>query len=142
MMCSKPFNDTEIKQYRILSFVGGHDICVYSECKFDESIRKFRPGRLIGVIPYSGRMLNATILQSDEEPLCFEGMKLSIKSKPVYKDVDDIPGIEICDFCIVSNIYAAACKELGYDTSRLLTIGGSVVDENNNIIGVCFFNRN
>ena len=128
--------------YRILSFVGGHDIEVYENCCFDKETRKFKGGTHVATIPFSGRVLNAKIIQEDADDILSDGMILHTKTKPIYTDVDAIPGEDVCDYCIVSNLYVVACKELGIDTSRLLTIGGSVADDKGNVIGVCYFNRN
>ena len=131
--------DSSIK---ILSFVGGHDIEVYDDCCYDETVRKYRGGKHIGSIPYSGKMLSAYIVQDDAEPLSYNDIELPTKSKLLYAGVDEIPSKEVCDYCIVSNLYLSACKELGVDTSRLLTIGGTVVDDDNRVIGVNYFCRN
>ena len=43
---------------------------------------------------------------------------------------------------MVSAVYLTACKALGRDTSRLLTVGGTVVDESGKVIGAAWLNRN
>lgn len=126
----------------IKSFVGGHSLCIYADCVFDPSIRKYRGGRKIAEIPYSGRMLSAKIKQDTAPPVDFEGTLIPSKTPQLFEDVDPIPSEEECDLCIVSAMYVAACKSLGVDTSRLLTIGTPVVDEHNRVVGTCFLNRN
>lgn len=126
----------------IKSFVGGHPVCIYADCVFDPSIRKYRGGRKIAEIPYSGRMLSAVVSQSNAEPLDFNGVPVPSKTPQIFEDVDPIPSEEECDLCIVSAMYVAACKYLGKDTSRLLTIGAPVVDEHNRVVGTCFLNKN
>ena len=127
---------------KIKSFVGGHSIKVFSGCEFDPRYRKFTGGTQIGEIPFSGRMLNAKIAKQESSEVDFEGFTLTLNTPQEFEDVDPIPSADECDFCIVSAMYVAACKAVGADTSRLLTIGGTVVDENGSVIGACSFNRN
>lgn len=127
---------------KIKSFVGGHSLCIYTECVYDASIRKYRGGHKTAEIPYSGKMLSAKIKQNNAEPIIFEGSEIPTQTPQVFVNVDPIPPKEECDYCIVSAMYAAACKSLGIDTSRLLTIGIPVVDDDNRVIGCVGLNRN
>lgn len=126
----------------IKSFVGGHDINVYTDCVYDASIRKYRGGHVLTVIPYSGCMLSAKVEQKDAESVDYNGIGLQTKTPQIFTAVDPIPAKDECDYCIVSAMYVAACKSLGLDTSRLLTIGEPVADENGSVIGCINFNRN
>ena len=126
----------------IKSYVGGHSICIFAGCEYDPAIRKYRGGRQIAEIPYSGKMLNAHWQQSEAEPVLIDGAEIPTMSPHVFSDVDEIPGADECDYCVVSALYVAACKALGRPTDRLLTIGGTVVDETGRIIGCCSLNRN
>lgn len=126
----------------IKSFVGGHPLRIFTDCVYDESIRKYRGGRLVAEIPYSGRMLSAKTRQEDTEPISFNGILIPVKTPQIFEGVDPIPGTSECDYCIVSAMYVAACKSLGIDTSRLLTIGDPVVDKEGYVIGTMSLNRN
>lgn len=46
------------------------------------------------------------------------------------------------NFHIVSQLYLSAAKQSGWDTSKLLTIGGAVVDDAGRTIGASFLVRN
>ena len=123
-------------------FVGGHSLCIFADCEYDPSIRKYKGGNLIAEIPYSGRLLNAHWTQSEGEPVEVNDTMIPTMSPQVFTSVDDLPPTDECYYCIVSALYVAACKALGKDTSRLLTIGIPVVDENGRTIGCCSLNRN
>ena len=127
---------------RIKSFVGGHDIHVYAGCQFNSDIRKYTGGTIIATIPFSGKILNAEAKQEESELIEYGNTVLPVMSKTIFTRVDPIPDTEECDLCIVSNKYVSACRSLGIETSRLLTIGDSVVDEEGRIIGCINLNRN
>ncbi len=126
----------------VKSFVGGHSVMIFKDCVFDEKIRKYRGGTLVAEIPYSGRLLNAYFKQDDAEAIVYGEIEIPTKTPPIYTDVDELPDKSECDFCIVSALYVAACKELGKDTSRLLTIGSPVADDAGHVIGTTALNRN
>lgn len=126
----------------IKSYVGSHDINIYTGCQFDSKIRKYRGGKLVAVIPYSGHMLSAKLYPAETEIMYFENKKIIVKSPQRFVDVDPLPLDDNTDYYIVSALYVAACKSLGKDTTKLLTIGDTVVDENNNVIGCMNFNKN
>ncbi|MBQ5824162.1 MAG: hypothetical protein IIW48_05075 [Clostridia bacterium] len=127
---------------KIMSFVGGHDVKIYSGTVYDPSIRKRRGGEIIAVIPYSGRMLSAVVKQSPDTPIQYDGVLIPVNSPQIFTAVDPVPPEDECDFCVVSAMYVAACKALGLDTSRLLTIGEPVADEEGRVIGTASLNRN
>ena len=127
----------------IKSFVGGHSVRVYTGCTYDPQIRKYRGGKLLTEIPYAGRMLNAEIRQVPADPLPYAESSIPTMTAQQFVAVDPIPAQSECDYCIVSALYVAACKSLGMDTSRLLTISSTpVVDEEGRTIGTCALNRN
>lgn len=126
----------------IKSFVGGHDIQIFRDCTYNTRTRKYIGGTLVTVIPYSGKMLSASIKQIDVEPLEINGSKVPLKSPQIFIDIDPIPDKEDCDYCVVSAMYVAACKELGIETSRLLTIGSPVTDEEGKVVGCINLNKN
>ena len=127
---------------KILSYVGGHSINIYVDCVYDEKIRKCRGGKKIVEIPFSGKMLSAKVSQERAEDLEYQGVVIETMTPQIFVDVDPVPDESECDYCIVSAMYVAACKAHGYDTSRLLTIGMPVVDDDDRVIGCCGFNRN
>ena len=127
---------------KVLSFVGGHPVNVIASAVYDASIRKYRGGVKVMEIPYAGKMLSAKVSQTEAEPVVIDGISIPTMTPQVFADVDPIPSADECDFCIVSAMYVAACKSLGIDTSRLLTMGGTVVDDDGRVIGVIGFNRN
>ncbi len=115
---------------------------IYSDSVYDPSIRKHRGGKVAAVIPYSGRMLSAVIAQSPAEPLVYNGVLIPVNAPQVFIEADPIPTDDECDYCVVSAMYVAACKVLGIDTSRLLTIGEPVADDEGKVIGAVSLNRN
>lgn len=127
---------------KILSFVGGHDIAIYENCVFRPEVRKFGGGTVKCIIPYSGRMLNAKVSQEYAEPVILENVEIPTMTPQIFTDVDPVPDESECDFCIVSAMYVAACRSLGVDTSRLLTIGTPVVDESGRVVGITNLCRN
>ncbi|WP_286077372.1 hypothetical protein [Thomasclavelia cocleata] len=126
----------------IKSFVGGHSVMVIEGATFDPSIRKFRGGEVALEIPFSGRMLSAKAKQETAEPIVVGGVSIPTKTRQIWESVDPLPSTEECDLCIVSAMYVAACRDLGIDTSRLLTMDGTVVDDDGKIRGVTGFTRN
>ena len=127
----------------IRSYVGGHDIVVYNNTVYDKSIRKYRGGTPAVVIPYAGRMLSAVPKPAQEEQMEVNGVLIPIHKAIEWDHVDPLPNPEECDYALVSALYVTACKSLGIDTSRLLTIGGAVVDDTGRTtIGCVWLNRN
>lgn len=126
---------------RVKSFVGNHDINVVVGATFDPSCRKHKGGHVVATIPYSGRMLSAKAKQTPCSPIVIDGVEITI-TKQEWEAVDPIPSTEECEYCIVSAMYVDACRKLGMDTSRLLTMNGTVVDDNNRIVGTTGFTQN
>lgn len=129
------------KMLNVKSFVGGHDIKVFDGCSFNLELRKYTGGEVIASIPYSGRMLSAKTAQNDGE-MNINGTVIPVRSNQVFVYADPVPSAEECDYCVVSAMYVSACKSLGIDTSRLLTIGDTVADDEGRVIGCINFNRN
>lgn len=128
---------------KIKSYVGGHDIVIFQNAVYDPVIRRYRGGTQIAAIPFAGRMLSARASpQVELEPIQVEGQRIPVHSALKWEYVDPIPDVEECDYALVSVMYVTACKAMGLDTSRLLTIGGSVVDDSGKVIGACWLNCN
>lgn len=128
---------------KILAYTGRHDIHIYANSRFDKSVRKYKGGEIIATIPYSGRMLNAKMEEPEKVQMFQVDHVLIPVSGPVhYESIDPIPEKEECDYAVVSVQYLNACKQSGMDTSRLLTIGPSVIDDHGKIIGTIRLQRN
>ena len=125
----------------VKSFVGGHDIVIFSGCSYNPELRKYIGGKPVAAIPYSGKMLSARTAQ-DEGTMNINGVTVPVKSRQVFVYADPVPPADECDYCVVSAMYVAACRALGIDTSRLLTIGDTVADDEGRVIGCVNFNRN
>lgn len=126
----------------IISCVGGHPIRVYKNATYDARIRKYTGGVLVTEIPFSGKMLSAKVEQVPADPIVLEGVSIPTMSRPKFVGVDEPPVLKADEYIVVSAMYLAAAKELGYDTSHMLTIGGTVIDDDGRVIGACSFNRN
>ena len=126
----------------IKSFVGGHPVRIFKDCVFDENIRKYRGGHLVAEIKFSGKLLNAYFEQKDDEPIVYDGIEIPTSTPQIFTAVDELPDESECNYCVVSAMYVAACKSLGKDTSRLLTIGSPVADDEGHVIGTTSLNRN
>ena len=129
-----------MKELVIKAFVGGHDINVIKGATFDPTIRKFRGGEKVLTIPFAGQMLSTKVEQVEAEPVIINGVEIPTKTPQVFTAVDPIP--EDVDFAIVSAMFVAAVKATGGDTSKLLTMDGTVVDDDGRVIGVTGLNRN
>ena len=127
---------------RIKSFVGGHAVNVYAGCQYDPAARKYTGGTLVVTIPFSGRMLSARSKPGECVCMRYGAAVIPVLSKREFIEVDPIPGPEECEYCIVSNQYVSACRALGIDTSRLLTIGDAVTDGEGRVIGCVNLNLN
>lgn len=127
---------------KIRSYVGGHEVVVIAGAHYDADIRKYRGGTVAARIPYSGRMLSAHSTQSALPDLLYEGCALPRRGTPQWNNVDPLPTPEECDYAIVSVQYVAACQALGWDTSRLLTSGPAVVDDEGRLIGTAWLTQN
>lgn len=112
-----------------------HSINIYSGSEFDPKIRKYRGGHITQIIESNGVLLNARIQEIDDEPI--NGIMTKLSS---IISADTIP--DDGNYHIVSQLYLSAARQSGWDTSRLLTIGGAVVDDAGCTIGASFLIRN
>ena len=128
---------------KIRSYVGGHDVVIFRGAVYDAATRKYRGGVPAVVIPYAGRMLSARAKPQEElAPIRMDGQAIPVRSALQWESVDPIPDQSECEYALVSVMYVSACKDVGVDTSRLLTTGGSVVDDAGKTIGAVWLNRN
>lgn len=112
-----------------------HAINIYTGSEFDSKIRKYRGGSLERTIEPSGVLLNAQMQEIDDEPI--DGIMAKRSS---IISADPIP--DDGNYHIVSQLYLSAARQSGWDTSRLITIGGAVVDDAGRTIGASFLVRN
>ena len=112
-----------------------HSINIYCGSEFDPKIRKYRGGSLDRTIESCGVLLNARMKEIDDEPI--DGIMTKRSS---IISADPIPDDE--NYHIVSQLYLSAARQSGWDTSRLITIGGAVVDNAGRTIGASFLVRN
>ena len=115
-----------------------HAINVYSNVVFDPKIRKYHlsaTSALVESIEPSGKMLSAKMTEEEADPI---GWIQTKRTKIV--SADPIPDGD--DFYIVSQLYLSAARQMGWNTSNLLTIGGAVVDTDGRTIGAAFLVRN
>ncbi len=109
-----------------------------SRAYFDDAVRKLitRTPVVLRTIAPSGQLLNARIVSKEAGEI--DG--IPVKSTSIAS-CDAVPGGE--DFYIVSQLYLAAAKQAGYDTSRLLTVGEAVYSAGDiKPVGVLNLNRN
>ena len=125
---------------KIGNFVGGHDIVIYQGAWLDTTIRKYRGGVPVAIIPFAGKMLSAKVSQAAADPINIDGVEIATRTAQQFTSVDPLP--KGYDYYIVSAMYVAACRAVGVSTDHLLTIDGTVVDDNGRVIGCTGFNRN
>lgn len=116
-----------------------HPVNLYKDARFDPSIRKYRGGVKIGTFNSVG-MLNASM----NERTVFTREDGVVFKKTMIVGCDPYPmNFEGTDeYIIVSQLYLSAAKQMGWDTSHLLTIGGAVVDDAGRVIGAAFLTMN
>ena len=128
---------------KIKSYVGGHNVIIFRDAVYDPLIRRYRGGTPAVVIPYAGRMLSARAKPQEKlPPILMDGQAIPVRSALQWESVDPLPDENECDYALVSAMYVFACKEMGLDTSRLLTVGGSVVNDTGAVIGAAWLNQN
>ena len=84
---------------KVVSYVGGHDVVVYKDAVYDPSIRKYRGGTPVAVIPYGGCMLSATARPAQEEMLLLNGVEVTSPNKivPIEKrDLNMVCRFHLC----------------------------------------------
>ena len=113
---------------------------VYSGADLDPTTKKWKGGHLINTFPSVG-ILNARMEEITEyikeDGIIFKRTRIvnySCDLHPVL-DQDNI-------YFIVTRVYLAVAKQKGWDTSHLLTVGGTVVDDDGNAVGTAFLNMN
>lgn len=116
-----------------------HPVHIYKDAEFDPSIRKYRGGTKIGTFNSVG-MLNASMNErtvfTREDGVTFkQTVIVGCDPYPINFEGSD-------EYIIVSQLYLSAAKQMGWDTSHLLTIGGAVVDEAGRTIGAAFLTMN
>lgn len=101
-----------------------HEITIYSieDCEVIQGGRKLvvKEGAVPQTVIPAGSNLNAV---KGNKPAPSGEFGFTVKGAVTFADADPIPD---GDLVIVSNLYRAACVELGRDTSRLGTVDGAV----------------
>jgi len=104
-----------------------HEITIYSveDCISVHNGRKLvlKGGATPKAVIPPGINLNA---QKGNKPAPNGNYGFSVKGAVIFTDADPIPN---GDLVIVSNLYRAACVDLGRDTSRLGTVDGTVYQD-------------
>lgn len=98
-----------------------HDIVIYSQadCTWDKTSRKqiLRDGATpLTTLQKSGVVLSAKMASQDDAMI--DGIPII---RQTFVDIDPLPLGADSDYCVVSQLYMAAVKQLGLDTTRLLT---------------------
>lgn len=109
-----------------------HAVSVIAGSVFDPAIGKNKGGKQILYIPASGCLASVRSSVDEMPPMELNGVTVPTVSRS-FARVTELP--DNGDIYIVSSVYAQACKELGKDTSNLLTPYGLVVDERGRTIG-------
>lgn len=114
-----------------------HEVVIYKNTTFKKDIRKNVGGDIARKFA-KGITLNAYFSESSKTII--DGLEVNIAPKAIK--VDELP--DKSKYYIVSLQYVTACKELGKDTSHLLTTSGAVVDSNDTskVIGCTGLIRN
>ena len=116
-------------------------ISIYSGADLDPKTKKWKGGRLINTFPSVG-ILNAR-MEEITEYIKEDGIIFK-RTRIVDYSCDELPILPegTNTYFIVTRVYLAVAKRKGWDTSHLLTVGGSVVDDAGNAIGTAFLNMN
>ena len=116
-----------------------HPVHIYKDAEFDLSIRKYRGGTKIGTFPSVGMLsakMTEKIVSTREDGIVFKRTEIvGCDEYPINFEGSDT-------YLIVSQLYLSAAKQMGWDTSHLLTIGGAVVDDAGRVIGAAFLTMN
>lgn len=108
-----------------------HPVSVFAGTVYDPQAGKSRGGTEILRLQPSGIVATAT--SAVEALPCMEVDGVFVPTcRRSFVKVTDLPENELC---VVSSVYANAAKELGLDTSRLLTPYGNVINEDGKIVG-------
>lgn len=108
-----------------------HPVSVFAGTVFDPQAGKSRGGTEILRLPPSGIVATATSAVEALPSLDINGIPIPTCKRAFVK----LTALPSEGFCVVSSVYANAAKELGHDTTRLLTPYGNVIDNDGRIIG-------
>ena len=122
---------------RILNY-SGEDVHLYEKMEYDSDYHCYvegEHGRPYIAFPSKGILearSEAPKHGSDCKVNC-NGVSIPMKLYPKWKDVDALPVGDDDEFTliIVTDEYVRACEYLGIPTTKLLTVGPAVVDEDN-----------
>ena len=122
-----------------------HPVSIVVGATFDTSIRKYRGGTVVKTFPSFGMVSAISSKQEEMDPIVTDddGIYIPTTSAPKWVWVDPIPEFPEGSMYIVSAMYVTACRELGFPTHRLLTVGPAVVgDDVSTIVGCVSLVRN
>ena len=116
-------------------------IHIYSGADLDPKTKKRKGCHLISTFPSVG-ILNAR-LEEITEYIKEDGIIFK-RTRIVGSSCDELPILDQDSntYFIVTRVYLAVAKQKGWDTSHLLTVGGTVVDDAGNVVGTTFLNMN
>jgi hypothetical protein len=107
-----------------------HAINIVEGATFETKARKFMKNettKAVCTIQPSGIVLNAKAEDAKAEDIEYSTIDALVPTKKtVYVSVDSLPGEG--DMFLVSALFVSACKDLGIETSKLLTVGDPVYD--------------
>lgn len=112
---------------------------VYSGADLDPKTKKWKGGYLINTFPSVG-ILNAR-MEEITEYIKEDGIIFK-RTRIVNYSCDVHPILDSNTYFIVTRVYLAVAKQRGWDTSHLLTVGGTVVGDDGNAVGTAFLNMN
>ena len=114
---------------------------VYSGADLDPTTKKWKGGHLINTFPSVG-ILNARMEEITEyikeDGIIFKRTRIVDYSCDELQILDQ----DSNTYFIVTRVYLAVAKEKGWDTSHLLTVGDTVVDDDGNAVPTAFLNMN
>jgi len=108
-----------------------HPVSVFAGTIYDPQAGKSRGGTEILRLSPSGIVATATSAVEALPSMEINGIAVPTCKRSFVK----VTALPEDGFCVVSTVYANAAKELGHDTSRLLTPYGNVIDSDGKVIG-------
>ena len=122
---------------KLINCTGNHAVNIVVGASYDASTRKYVGGEIALTIEPSGTMLSAKFEEVPGEPLIVNGISVPTSMKKLVS-CDPVPTANDEDtYFIVSMLYKNAVKEMGGDTSHLLTTNGCVVADDGKGIKGC-----
>lgn len=120
---------TEVVEQKELNVYNAtaHDVSIWANGTYSERDRKWlvnEKSTFLHTFP-KATPVNCEIVEEDSGVLEIEGKGIALK-KTTYPSVGELP--DGYDYYIVSALYVSACKGLGKDTSKLLTIGNPLFE--------------